>query len=280
MRQERLVLGRISYLNVLPVYLPLETGMVEHPFEIVSGPPAELNQRMERGELHISAVSSIEYARRSERYLLVPDLAIGSSGPVQSVILLSRAPVENLADRTVLVSAETHTSAALLKILFAQHFRIPVKYRTGDATQLLDAGEYPPAVLAIGDEALTLREHPAYPHRLDLGEAWRHWTGLPFIFGVWAVRRDVALARADQPWRILSRAKEWGLQHMDSVLDAAMGQGPLKRHQLQTYFDGLVYELGPREQEGLKRFFACLHSLDMIPKTPALEFADRSTIPA
>ena len=272
MEQDKLRLGRISYLNVLPIYHPLEAGILPHPFEIVPGCPAELNKRMAAGELDMASVSCIEYARHPERYLLVPDLAIGSCGPVQSVLLLARTPVENLADRTVLVSSETHTSAALLKVLFTQHFRIPVKYRTGDATALLDAGEYPAAVLAIGDEALSLRNHPAYPHRLDLGEAWRHWTGLPFIFGIWAVRRDLG-ASLGRPWELLLEAKAWSRTHMDRILDRAASGGPLKRHQLETYFRGLVFDLGPRELQGMARFFACLAAQGLIPAAPEPEFA-------
>ena len=112
-----IVLGKIGYLNVLPIYEPLEAGRVPHRFVIRSGPPSTLNELMRRGELDLSACSSIEYARNPADYLLVPDLAIGSRGPVQSVQLLSRVPLARLDGERVLISSHTHTSAALLMLL-------------------------------------------------------------------------------------------------------------------------------------------------------------------
>ena len=85
---DALRMGRIGYLNVLPIYHPLEAGIIPHDFEIISGPPAVLNNMMARGELHISSNSCFEYAMRPERYHLVEDLSIGSHGNVMSVLLL------------------------------------------------------------------------------------------------------------------------------------------------------------------------------------------------
>ena len=72
----RIRLGRIGYLNVLPLHYPLETGVMTGDFELVAGPPAVLNQLMDQGRLDLSGCSCIEYARRPEKYVIVPDLAI------------------------------------------------------------------------------------------------------------------------------------------------------------------------------------------------------------
>jgi len=181
-------LGRIGYLNVLPVYHPLEAGIIAHNFEIVSGPPALLNAMMERGELHVSSGSCIEYARRPERYLLVPNMAIGSNGPVMSVLLLSRMPLGELDGKSICISGESHTSVALLRLLLARQ-GVKARFENDLVSARIRGPEPPAAFLAIGDEALRLRGHPEYPHRLDLGEAWRAWTGLPFVFGLWFVSR-------------------------------------------------------------------------------------------
>jgi len=182
-------LGRIGYLNVLPVYHPLEAGIIPHDFEIVTGPPALLNAMMERGELHLSSGSCIEYARRPGRYLLVPDMAIGSNGPVMSVLLLSRIPIEELNGKSICVSGESHTSVALLSLLMARQ-GVNARFENALVSARVRGPDPPVAFLAIGDEALRLRDHPDYPQRLDLGEAWRAWTGLPFVFGLWFVSRD------------------------------------------------------------------------------------------
>ena len=127
---DALRMGRIGYLNVLPIYHPLEAGIIPHDFEIISGPPAVLNNMMARGELHISSNSCFEYAMRPERYHLVEDLSIGSHGNVMSVLLMSRRPVGQLGGQTILISGETHTSVALLRLLMKDHYRCDVNYGT------------------------------------------------------------------------------------------------------------------------------------------------------
>jgi chorismate dehydratase len=266
-------MGRIGYLNVLPVYHPLEAGIIPHEFEIVSGPPALLNAMMERGELHLSSGSCIEYARRPDRYLLVPDMAIGSNGPVMSVLLLSRLPVEALDGQSVCVSGESHTSAALLRLLLMR-CGVRAEFTSGHIAARLLAPEPPAAFLAIGDEALRLRAHPDYPHRLDLGEAWRAWTGLPFIFGIWFISRAAArqgLFRSD-PAGLLRDGRDWGLAHMDAVLDLTGHGCPLTRGELARYYAGLVYHLRERELEGMKLFYSRLHDAGLLHAVPELEF--------
>ncbi len=269
-------LGRIEYLNVLPVQHGLESGKVAHDFVVTTGTPAALNEHMAAGELDISAISSVEYARRPERYLLVPDLAIGSKGPVGSVLLLSRVPVAELGGQTILVSSQTHTSSALLRLLLADRYKIQATLETADVLPHVRRDIHEPtAVLAIGDEALGLRDHPDYPHRLDLGEAWREWTGLPFVFGLWAVRRDFAQAepgRTTEACTALLASKAWGVTHLDFEAHAAAWDGPLDEQEMRDYFKGLVFDLGPEEQAGLNRFFTLLAEHGDIPAAPELEF--------
>ena len=268
-------LGRISYLNVLPVYHALESGRVPHNYELVYGPPATLNDLMAQGHMLAASTSCIEYARRPERYKLLRNLAIGSNGAVQSVLLLSRTPIEKLDRASVLVSAETHTSAALLRILLKERFMFSVSWQTGSATELVATGNPPAAFLAIGDEALRLRRHPEYPYCLDLGDAWMQWTGLPFIFGVW-VADERALAQwpqAENPANLLHRSLDWGLLHMDAILDIAERNYPnMSREEHQSYFNGLSYALGEREQEGMLLFWEKLAENGEIPRVPAVRF--------
>jgi len=268
-------LGRIGYLNVLPLHYPLETGVLKGDFELVSGPPAELNQLMDQGRLDLSGCSCIEYARHPEKYLIVPDLAIGSRGPVQSVLLLCRTSPEDLHGKTILVSAQTHTSAALVDLLLKRHVGVAPRYQTGDATALLAAGERPEAILCIGDEALNLRGHPDYPGRMDLGDAWRQWTGQPFIFGLWIASRETVRARRQEIQtgaRLLIEAKKWGQANLQEISRVAARNSILTEPEMRSYFDGLVYDLGPEELDGLKLFYKMLAGAGVIGTAPQLEF--------
>lgn len=268
-------MGRIGYLNVLPIYHPLEAGILPHDYELVAGPPALLNDMMARGELHVSSASCFEYACRPERYYLVEDLSIGSRGPVMSVLLLSRVPMEQLNARDILISGETHTSVALLRLLLNERYKVSARFSTGQVTQAL-RGEHPPtAFLAIGDEALRLRNHPDYPHRLDLAEGWRDWTGLPFIFGLWVISRQAADAGlfCHDPGALLRSGRDWGLANLDVILDLTSHGCPLSREELATYYrDGLVYSLGEEELRGLRLFYSKLAAAGMIAAAPDLHF--------
>ena len=273
--QDRIRLGRIGYLNVLPLHHPLETGVLTGDFELVSGPPAALNILMDQGRLDLSGCSCIEYARRPEKYLIVPDLAIGSRGPVQSVLLLCRNRPEDLDGQTILVSAQTHTSAALVDLLLKRHIGVVPRYRTGDATALLAAGERPEAILCIGDEALNLRKHPDYPQRMDLGEAWRQWTGQPFIFGLWIASREAMGKRRREIQagaRLLIEAKKWGQAHLAEISAVAAQGSILTEQEMRSYFDGLVYDLGAEELAGLRLFYKMLAEAGVIATAPELEF--------
>ena len=271
----RIRLGKISYLNVLPIYYPLESGSVPNDFEIVSGPPARLNEVMARGELDISAASSFEYARNHERYLLVPDLAIGSQGPVQSVLLISRLPLQELEAANILVSSQTHTSAALLRLLLKERLGLSPAYRIGNISSEMEAASRPPAFLAIGDEALRYRNLPDYPYTLDLGQAWLEWTGLPFIFGVWIInkasleqKRPALIQACEQLWA----GKQWGMNRIPFFSALISQKGILNQQEVASYFQGLVYALKDREQRGLRRFFELLARAGTIPGAPDLRF--------
>jgi chorismate dehydratase len=270
-------LGRISYLNVLPIYHPLEAGWITHGFDIVSGPPAMLNGLIRAGKLDLSACSSIEYARNPNDYYLLPDLAIGSRGPVKSVLLLSRIPPDDLNGKPLLVTAETHTSAALLRVVLEKVYSVRPVFKTapGSVRQSLAMGADEPAVLAIGDEALAMRHDPRFPYQLDLGEVWRDWTGLPFVFGVWVARRETAQRDPEgvlQAAALLCQAKRTGVAAIEEVVGlAALSKPKLSRGEIRRYFDHLSYDLGTKEQEGLSRFFDCLAEHGIIETPPRLE---------
>ena len=174
------------------------------PAELVTGTPAELNDLLVAGELDVSVISAVEYARHAKDLVLLPELAISCDGPVRSVMLFSKTDVGQLDGRTVLLSASSRTSAALLELLFRDVWKIRPRFAEAraEASDLEHLAELPhEAVLVIGDPALLLAARSAYPHRYDLGVEWKRWTGLPFVFAVWAARarRRRACRRADSP---------------------------------------------------------------------------------
>src|SRR5882762_7774187 len=123
-------IGRIGYINCAPVYGAIDRGMVALPAqaELVTGTPAELNDLLVAGELDVSVISAVEYARHAKELLLLPDLAISCDGPVRSVALFAKRPVKELTNHTVLLSASSRTSVGLLELLCKDVWKISPKF--------------------------------------------------------------------------------------------------------------------------------------------------------
>src|SRR5207253_4888325 len=149
-------IGRIGYINCAPVYGAIDRGVVALPpgGELVTGTPAELNDLLVAGELDVSVISAIEYARHAKDLVLLPDLAISCDGPVQSVALFSQVPPDRLDRATVLLTASSRTSVALLELLCREVWRVRPRFAQARAEAGdLDAPARLPhaAVLVIGD---------------------------------------------------------------------------------------------------------------------------------
>lgn len=260
-------LGRIAYVNCYPVYGAIDRGIVSAPAELVTGTPSELNDLLAAEELDVSVVSAVEYARNAAAYHLLPDLAISSDGPVQSVVLFARRPVEQLDQGTVLLSASSRTSVYLLQLLCQDVWRIRPRFAEARAEASdLDAlaGLPHDAVLVIGDPALILAARGTYPHRYDLGEAWKRWTGLPFVFAVWAARRGTDPEQVRETHAALLQARGWGLSHLDDLAAQAAHVTGTGAEACRAYLSGLDYGLSYRHLEGLTSFLGRLVGRGMV----------------
>ncbi len=270
---DKVRLGRIQYLNVLPIYFALEHLWGDNGFHLVAGTPAELNAKMRRGELDLGSISSMEYARYPQDYLLLPDLSISSRGPAGSVLLFSRVPFPELDGQTVRVSSASASGAALVKVLLTELFKVQPVYQQGPVTG--GGASEEAATLAIGDEALRLKAEGHWPYQLDLGAAWQELTGLPFVFGVWAVRRDFAGEHPEAVaalHRLLLNSKTWGLSALPFLSRLAGGRLGLSATQVLDYFQQLDYSLGPDHEKGLITFFQYLQDRGELNEMPVLAY--------
>src|SRR6476660_3839710 len=151
-------LGRISYVNMAPVFYRLDAEVEE-----IQGVPTDLNRRLVAGEIDLAPISSIEYARHADTLRILPRLCVSSEGAVDSIQLVSRVPLERV--RTIAVTPESATSVVLTKVLLPGTEHVPL-------------GEHADAAL------LSAFEDPT-PHH-DRGRLWLERTGLPMVFAVWA----------------------------------------------------------------------------------------------
>jgi len=263
-------IGRIPYINCYPVYGALDRGVVSLDADLVDGVPTDLNRRMAAGDLDISVVSAVEYARDSQRYLLLPDLAISCDGPVRSVMLFSRRPATELTGRNVVVSRSSMTSVALLELLFENVWHASPRFIAGDA-EIRDVAEADSADidarLVIGDAALVLgsNHRERYPHVYDLGETWKQWTGQPFVFAVWVAQRTTAVKDALLAHAGLIASRDWGLAHLPELAEQAHRATGVARAVCDEYLSGLDYGLSYPHLAGLTEFYRRLVERGRIP---------------
>ncbi len=185
--------GRIAYVNVAPIETAFDAGAVTRDADVVVDVPTRLNAALLAGELDVAAISAAHYLEHRDSLELVGDLCIAADGPVRSVLLLSPVPPALLGGASIAVTAQSATGKALLATLLEKLQRVQPTYDVVDDALAAAANGRP--ALVIGDDALVARKicRPACIY--DLGEAWHTWTGLPFVFAVWAVRREVLAAR-------------------------------------------------------------------------------------
>jgi chorismate dehydratase len=267
-------LGHIDYSNCVPVHaLLLEAA--QPGLELVHGVPADLNAALAAGAIDAAPCSSIEYARHADSYLILPGPAIGSDGAVQSILLESALPLRRLADAKVAVPTASATSVVLLRALLELRLGVRPRLVWYDQAATHDPiGEgAAAAVLRIGDIALR-RQAPAGRVVHDLGLEWKEWTGLPFAFAVWHVRREVPASDAAALAQLLDRSRGFFARDSDRIAAGYAPRYGLSTQRLLDYWASLRFDLDPAMQRGLLHFYELAAALGECPRTDTLHFAD------
>lgn len=245
----RLRVGRISALNMYPIFHGLERTS-DPTLAFTDGLPTMLNRLVLDGELDISAMSSIAYARNADRLELIPVASVTAQGAVDSIQLFSRVPFDRV--ETVAVTPHSATSVALLRVLVGPDVRFTVL--DDPPERALDEVD---GVLLIADEALSALRAPFSAHHTDLATEWHRHTGLPMVFAVWAARCDTARERPEALAAFaghLERAHEAYLADPEAVVEAAARRFPFPAEFIRPYLRRLRYGFGDAERAGLREF--------------------------
>ena len=245
-------LGRISYVNMAPVFYRLEADVEE-----VSGVPTELSRMLLDGEIDIAPIPSIEWARNADRLKLLPRLCVSSEGAVDSIQLVSSVPLERI--RSVAVTPESATSAVLVRVLFPDAEQVPLE-------EAHDAD----AKLLIGDAALKSMFEDPTPHH-DLGRLWLERTGLPMVYAVFACADPPADGVAELETALLDAHRRARAEPERLAREASERYGYPPGF-LARYFEKLRYRFGPRERAGLLTFFELAADVGALERVPELRF--------
>jgi chorismate dehydratase len=250
-------LGRISYVNMAPVFFRLDADVDE-----VQGVPTALNEQLLSGVLDIAPISSIEFARHAHRLRILPRLCVSSKGAVDSIQLVSKTPLEHV--RTVAVTPESATSVVLTKVLLPDATHVPL-------------GEPADAKLLIGDAALKSAFEDPTPH-YDLGRLWLERTGLPMVFAVWACPDPAPPGLADLEEALVASVRLARAEPQQLAYEASERYGYPPGF-LARYFEKLRYRFGPRERAGLMTFLELARDAGELDEVPELRFV-REAVPA
>jgi chorismate dehydratase len=258
MRRMAIRLGRISYVNMAPVFYRLEAEVEE-----VQGVPTDLNRRLVAGELDLAPISSIEYARNADTLRILPRLCVGSEGAVESIQLVSKTPLERI--RVVAVTPESATSVVLTRALFPDAEQVPL-------------GQEAEATLLIGDAALESAFQDPTPHH-DLGRLWLERTGLPMVFAVWACPDPPPAGLGELQDALVASVRRARAEPEQLAYESSARYGYPPGF-LARYFEKLRYTFGPRERAGLLTFLEMAKEVGELARVPELRFVAEEAVPA
>jgi chorismate dehydratase len=243
-------LGRISYVNMAPVFYRLDADVDE-----ISGVPTELSRLLLDGKLDLAPIPSIEWARNADRLRLLPRLCVSSEGAVDSIQLVSAIPLERV--RSIAVTPESATSVVLTKVLFPEADQVPLE-------------EEAEATLLIGDAALRSAFENPTPH-YDLGRLWLERTGLPMVFALWAAPDPAPRGLEELEDALVESVRHARAEPERLAYEASERYG-YPAGFLARYFEKLRYRFGPRERAGLYTFLELARDAGELDSVPELRF--------
>jgi chorismate dehydratase len=264
LKNDKLKIGRIPYANLFPIFYYLDKKCHNPAFRFINGVPSKLNKMLRCGELDISPSSSIEYLKNKNKYVILPWLSISSSGPIHSILLFSSVPLEELGGKTIAVSSESETSVELLKIILREFLSLKCRFKPTGLRSVKNILTAFPAVLHIGDTAmieskkqLEVSSRMSGPYIYDLGELWDKYTGLPFVYALWVVKRKSVLHKRDLLLQLSSdliKAKKYSNKKLSLISKEAPQSKWLTERELVNYWKIISYDFTDKHLEGLRLF--------------------------
>src|SRR5437762_5149804 len=256
-------IGCVKYLNARPL-IHGWSGAVDFDH------PAALCRKLERGDIDVALVSSLEYLRRPI-YRIIDGVSISARGAVYSVIVAHNEDLSRAEE--IDIDPASETSVALLRCLLRQRgFNPRLRVRNTDLQSVRPAdnmsagrtGQLPVFRLLIGDQAIRFRaEHGEGYHYWDLAETWTKLTSLPFAFAFWLIRPEIKNAK-----EIADKLRALRDHNVASIDELALSQSEVSPKFCRKYYrEHLFFDFGEREKAGLREFHrrCLLNKIDVAP---------------
>jgi chorismate dehydratase len=255
----------VKYLNTAPLIWGMVKGNQQEKYNLDFTTPAMCADELAGRKAAVGIVPSIEY-QRIDRLRILPGCSIASKNVVKSVLLLSKRPIEEV--ETVSLDNSSRTSAALVRVLLQKFYSRPLTAAPADPDpeRMLQTAD---AALLIGDPALTFDGGELFVY--DLAAEWKKFTGLPFVFAVWAGHEDAGLGSfcAD-----FEASRDYGLAHVDDIAREYAPRLGLTPEAVKVYLtENIDYSLDEENRKGLQLFYRLAHEIGLIPEAREIQFA-------
>lgn len=241
-------IGLIPFLNVAPFYHGWNGSFV-------TAAPRALGLMARKEEIDAAPLPVFDTFFLEDRFEPVGDFGLAVKEKVMSVILFTKKPLESLSGSVVSVTEESSTSVALLRLLLAERFHLQgVEFaREGDAS------------LLIGDRALAEYTSCGWPFSFDLASLWHEWTGLPFVFARWVMRRSLSSEEKAPLAETLSKNLGQAMEEIEKIAREGAERLGISERKTLHYLKNFIYRLGPEEEKGLALFREMLRKAGQIP---------------
>jgi chorismate dehydratase len=274
----QLRISAISFLNTAPLMWDFENGdsaaLLRREFKISYTIPSHCAQQLKEGSADIGIIPVAAYVEIPD-LVIVPDVAIAAKNKVRSILLVSKTPLDKI--RSVATDDSSRTSAALVEIYLR-------KFVGGDPgfsrqkPNLKEMLQWHDAALLIGDPALQARTSGYYVY--DLAEEWQRWTGRPFVFAFWAVRKAALQGRPAELniAQVFQHSRDNGLKHIPEIAATWAPKLGLSAQLISDYLtENVDYSLDQENLEGLRLFFRYGAELEIFSRVPEPEFLNSVT---
>lgn len=254
----------VDYLNAVPLFWGLQHGPHKRLFDLQFMLPSKCADALCAGEVDGAILPSIEY-QRIEGLRIVPGLCVASPGPVRSVLLISKKPIEQI--RSVALDTSSRTSVSLVQIILCRQYKIhpDVKPAAPKIVAMLHDCD---AAVMIGDPALE-SDFPGL-NVYDLADEWRNMTGLPFVFAIWALREEAAATELVKP---MQESTAYALRHLNELAEAETRRTGLPLSLIHSYLtENIDFNLGEKNLQGLLRFYELAHECSLTNGNKPLSF--------
>lgn len=268
----KLKIAASTYLNSAPlIYSFLQGSLKDSCYFLGNTAPARCADLLKENLVDVALIPVIEY-QRINNICLIPDVSVSAKQAVRSVILVSKYPINKIS--TVALDISSRTSATLVKIILEKFYSIKPHYITS-APNLADMLKTSDSALLIGDPAITVKLNNY--HVYDLAQEWRKFTGLPFVFALWAVNNHWSDNEIDKDYldvaELFIEAKKEGLNNLENIAKEYSHNLNISSESLLGYLTSNVnYDLDKENLAGLTHFYKLAAEQGLILENRPIKF--------